>query len=154
MPQVWRMDPGPRYATTRVITREAPRLGAPYRVLVPQVNADGNDTSGIRLPEVAVPLGTYTGWNVTIPQLSDLGYLSGLIGGFEPFPLTRGQRERDGDMRLSVGERYSSRQEYLDRVKQAAEDLVRQRFLRGEDVPAILLESEEIWNAVVGPAAR
>jgi hypothetical protein len=154
MPQVWRMDLGPRYATTRVITREPPRLGAPYRVLVPQVNADGNDMSGIRLPEVAVPLGTYTGWNVTIPQLSDLGYLSGLIGGFEPFPLTRDQRERDRDMRLSVGERYSSRQEYLDRVKQAAEDLVRQRFLRVEDMPAVLLESEEIWNAVVGTAAR
>jgi hypothetical protein len=57
-------------------------------------------------------------------------------------------------VRLSVGERYSSRQEYLDRATQAAEDLVRQRFLRGEDVPAILLESEEIWNAVVGSVPR
>ena len=99
MPQVWRMDYGPRYATTKVITREPPQLGAPYRVLVPQVNADGNDVSGIRLPEVAVPLGTYTGWNVTVPQLSDLGlsnlgYLSGLIGGFEPFALTKEQREQ------------------------------------------------------------
>ena len=94
MPQVWRMDYGPRYTTTKVITREPPQLGAPYRVLVPQVNADGNDMSGIRLPEVAVPLGTYTGWNVTVPQLSDLKYLAGLIGGFEPFPLTREQREK------------------------------------------------------------
>ena len=56
-----------------MITKEPPQLGAPYRVLVPQVNADGNDVSGVRLPEVAVPLGTYTGWNVTVPQLSDLG---------------------------------------------------------------------------------
>ena len=52
-------------AATRVITIEPPRTGEPYRVLVPQVNADGNDVSGIRLPEVAVPLGTYTGWNIT-----------------------------------------------------------------------------------------
>jgi hypothetical protein len=149
MPQVWRMDYGLRYATTKVITKEPPQLGAPYRVLVPQVNADGNDISGIRLPELAVPLGTYTGWNVTVPQMRDLRYLGGLIGGFEPFPLTREQRERSGDPRLSVGERYAGRQGYLDRVKQATEDLVRQRFMRGEDVPAVVLRAEGIWNAVV-----
>ncbi len=148
MPQVWRMDYGPRYATTRVITKEPPQLGAPYRVLVPQVNADGNDVAGIRLPEVAVPLGTHTGWNVTIPQLKDLGFLSGLVGGFEPFLLTREQRERDKDARLSVGERYASRQDYLDRVTRAADDLVRQRFMRSEDVPAVRLRADEIWNAV------
>jgi hypothetical protein len=73
MPRVWRMDYGPAYATTRVITNDPPQLGAPYPVLVPQVNADGNDMSGVRLPEVAVPLGTYTGWNVTVPQLAGLG---------------------------------------------------------------------------------
>ncbi len=154
MPQVWRMDYGPGYTTTKVITREPPQLGAPYRVLVPQVNADGNDLSGIRLPEVAVPLGTYTGWNVTIPQLSDLRYLAGLVGGFEPFPLTREQREKSGDARLSIGERYASRQDYLDRVKQAADDLVRQRFLRGEDVRAVVLRAEEMWNAVVNTGSR
>jgi hypothetical protein len=154
MPQVWRMDYGPRYRTARVITREPPQLGAPYRLLVPQVNADGNDISGIRLPEVAVPLGTYTGWNVTVPQLSALRYLAGLIGGFEPFPLTRDQREKGGDARLSIGERYAGRSDYLDRVKQAAEDLVRQRFMRGEDVPAVVLRAEQIWNVVVSSGSH
>ncbi len=154
MPRVWRMDYGPGYATTRVITNDPPQLGAPYPVLVPQVNADGNDMSGIRLPEVAVPLGTYTGWNVTVPQLAGLGYLAGLIGGFEPFPLTREQREKGGDARLSIGERYSSRQDYLDRVKRAAADLVRQRFMRADDVPAVVRRAEEIWNAVVTTGTR
>jgi hypothetical protein len=98
-------------------------------------------------------LGTYTGWNVTVPQLSDLrlndlGYLSGLIGGFEPFALTKEQREKSGDARLSIGERYAGRPDYLDRVRQAAEDLVRQRFMRSEDVPAVLLESGKLWNAL------
>src|SRR5205814_2711917 len=153
MPQVWRMDYGARYATTKVITQEPPQLGAPYRVLVPQVNADSNDVSGVRLPEVAVPLGTYTGWNVTVPQLSDLslsrlGYLSGLIGGFEPFALTKEQREKTGDARLSIAERYTGRQDYLDQVARAAGDLVRQRFMRGEDLPVVLVEAEKIWNAV------
>jgi hypothetical protein len=154
MPQVWRMDYGPGYAATRVITTEPPKLGAPYRVLVPQVNADGNDVSGVRLPELAVPLGTYTGWNVTVPQLADLRYLSGLVGGFEPFPLTRALREQSGDARLSVEERYASRSDYLQRVQQAADDLVKRRFMRSEDVPAVMLRAGEIWDAVVNRGAR
>jgi hypothetical protein len=154
MPGVWRMDYGPGYATTRVITNDPPQLGAPYPVLVPQVNADGNDIAGVRLPEVAVPLGTYSGWNVTVPQLAGLGYLAGLIGGFEPFPLTREQREKVGDDRLSIAERYSGRQDYLDRVKRAAADLVRQRFMRADDLPAVVRRAEEMWNAVVTTGTR
>jgi Alpha/beta hydrolase domain len=123
-------------------------------VLVPQVNVDGNDVSGIHLPELAVPLGTYTGWNVTVPQLADLRYLAGLVGGFESFPLTKEQREQSGDSRLSIEERYAGRADYLQRVQQAAEDLVRQRFLRSEDVPAVLLRSEAIWGAVVNRGVR
>lgn len=149
MPRVWRMDYGREYSTTRVITIEPPQTGEPYRVLVPQVNSDGNDVAGIRLPEVAVPIGTYTGWNVTVPQLSELRYLSGLVGGFEPFARTKEQRLANGDTRLSIAERYSGRQEYLGKVKRAADDLVRQRFLRVEDVPAVLQAAERMWNAVV-----
>ena len=114
------------------------------------MNADGNDLSGVRLPELAVPLGTYTGWNVTLPQLSDLRYLAGLIGGFEPFLLTKPEREKAGDARLSIGERYAGRQDYLDRVKQAAESLVRQRFMRVEDVPAVVQRGDAIWKALTG----
>ncbi len=154
MPQVWRLDFGPRYASERVITEEPPQIGAPYRVLVPQVDADGNDLSGIRLPEIAVPLGTYTGWNMTRPQLSDLRYLSGLIGGFEPFPLTQEERAKNGDTRVSIGERYKGRRDYLDHVKRAADALVAQRFLLSEDVAAVLLRAEEIWNAVVGTGSK
>ena len=154
MPQVWRMDFGSEYSTSRVITNEPPRLGAAYAILVPQVNMDGNDVSGIRLPEVAVPLGTYTGWNITIPRLKDLGYLSGLIGGFEPFPLTREDRQKTGDPRLSIQERYTGREDYLDRVKKAADDLVRERFMLPEDVRAVLQKAEETWNVIVGAGNR
>jgi hypothetical protein len=151
MPRVWHMDYGRDYNTTRVITIEPPQTGEPYRVLVPQVNGDGNDEAGIPLPETAVPLGTFTGWNVTIPQLSELRYLSGLVGGFEPFARTKEQRLANGDSRLSIAERYSSRQEYLDKVKRAADDLVGQRFLRPEDVPAVMQSAERMWNAIAIP---
>ena len=64
MPQVWRMDYGRGAHRDRVITIEPPHSGEPYRVLVPQVQQRWQRRRGIRLPEVAVPLGTYTGWNV------------------------------------------------------------------------------------------
>lgn len=149
MPQVWRLDFGREYSATRVVAVEPPRTGDPYRVLVPQVDGDGNDVAGVRLPEVAVPLGTYTGWNVTVPQLGDLRYLAGLIGGFEPFARTKEQRLANGDSRLSIAERYRRRQDYLEKVGRAANDLVRQRFLRAEDVPAVMQSAERAWNAIV-----
>jgi len=148
------MDFGPEYDKTRVITNEPPHLGAPYPVLVPQVNADGNDVGGILLPEIAVPLGTYTGWNVAVPQLNNLGYLSGLIGGFEPFALTREARLKRGDARLSIEERYAGRQDYLDRTKQAAEVLVRDRFMLAEDIRTVVQRAGEIWDAVVSLPPR
>jgi hypothetical protein len=154
MPQVWRMDFGPAFGSTGVISIEPPRIGEPFRLLVPQVNADGNDEAGIRLPEVAVPLGTFTGWNHTIPEYRDLRYLSGLVGGFEPFPLTREAREASGDSRLSVAERYSSRADYLAKVRRAADDLVRQRFLRAEDEPAVLQRADRMWTVIVGTGPR
>ena len=150
MPQVWRMDLGPTYAGSRVIALEPPGLGPPYRILVPQVNADGNDVSGIRLPEVAVPLGTHTGWNLTVPPLNDLGYLAGLVGSFEPFARTQQERRMAGDARLSITERYSGRDDYLSQVMRAADALVRERFLRADDVPAVRNRAERTWDVVVG----
>jgi len=154
IPPVWRMDYGSTFGTAGVISIEPPRLGSPYQLLVPQVNRDGNDVSGIRLPEVAVPLGTYTGWNVTIPEYRDLQHLGGLVGGFEPFPRTKEEREASGDARLSIAERYKGQGDYLDQVKRAAEDLVGQRFLRREDVPAVLRRAEQVWNVVMSAEAR
>ena len=148
MPGVWRMDYGADYAIQRVITTEPPTLGAPYPVLVPQVDADGNDKGGIALPEVAVPLGTYTGWNVSTFPLSGLRYLAGLVGSFEPFARTRADRERSGDARPAIDERYAGRDDYLQRVRRAAADLVRQRFLLPADVDAVVARAEQMWDVL------
>ncbi len=150
MPGVWRMDFGADYSSTRVITKEPPTLGEPFSVLVPQVNADGNDEGGIALPEVSVPLGTHTGWNVSTFPLSGLRYLAGLVGAFQPFARTRAEREQAGDSRPSIEERYKDRQDYLQRVRRAAADLVRERFMLEGDVDAAVSQAEQTWNAVVG----
>jgi hypothetical protein len=131
-----------------VITTEPPTLGAPFPVLVPQVNNDGNDLGGIALPEIAVPLGTFTGWNVSEPPLVGLRYLAGLLGSFEPFARTRDDRERVGDPRVSIAERYSGKQDYLNNVKRAADALVRQRFVRAEDLEALMQQASSRWDAL------
>lgn len=150
MPGVWRMDYGNDYATTHVITKEPPVLGDPFTVLVPQVNADGNDEGGVALPEVAVPLGTHTGWNVSTFPLSGLRYLAGLVGSFEPFARTRAERERSGDSRLSIEERYKDRDDYLQRVRRAAMTLTAERFALPSDVEGVVAQAARTWDIVVG----
>jgi hypothetical protein len=150
LPQVWRMDYGADFANTRVITREPPALGAPYPVLVPQVNADGNDLGGVALPEVAVPLGTHTGWNVTVPSLAGLRYLAGLVGSFVPFAPTRDARLATGDTRPSIAERYAGRQAYLSQVERAARALVQERLLLEGDIGLVRQRADAAWSAIVG----
>ena len=149
MPSVWRLDFGAEFATTGVI-REPPRVGAPYHVLVPQVDADGNDRGGVPLLEVAVPLGTFTGWNVLEPSLRDLGYLSGLTGSFVPFTRTRSERRDVSDDRPSIEERYRGLADYAARTDKAAAALVRDGFMLADDVPAATARARQMWNVLVG----
>jgi hypothetical protein len=149
LPPVWRMDFGSDFAATRVITHEPPRLGAPFPVLVPQVDDDGNDRGGVAMPEIAVPLGTHTGWNVTVPPLAGLRYLAGLVGAFVPFARTREARLASGDPRRSVAERYASRQAYLGQVERAARALVDQRLMLAGDVAPAVERAAAAWTAVV-----
>ena len=102
MPGNWRMDYGPDFASKGIISIDPPKLGAAYPILVPQVNRDGID-AGRSHSEVAVPLGTFTGWNYLVPVHPDLRYLGGLVGSFIPLPLTAADRKASGDSRLSVG---------------------------------------------------
>jgi hypothetical protein len=119
---------------------------------VPQVDQDGIDKGGIAVPEVAVPLGTFTGWNYELPVLSNLDYLAGLIGSFIPFPLTAEDRKTSGDSRRSIAERYPGRDEYLKQVREAARALVARRLLRPEDTEGVIEESAQRWDYLM--AAR
>jgi hypothetical protein len=150
MPRNWRMDYGPDFASKGIISIDPPKLGAPYPILVPQVNRDGIDAGGIPIPEVAAPLGTFTGWNYLVPALPNLDYLAGLVGSFIPFPLTAADRKASGDSRLSIAERYTGRDNYLAQVRTAARNLVSRRLLRAEDVNAIIAESATHWDYLTG----
>lgn len=133
-----RLDFGPRFYSEGIADIIPPKVGKPFRTLLPAVNADGNETSGIVLPEVAVPRGTYTGWNLRSPQAGAEMMLSPLDGMFLPFAKTKAEREKTGDPRLSLEERYPTREAYLARVAEAAKKLHEEGFLLEEDVVRII----------------
>jgi hypothetical protein len=109
--------------------------------LVVKVDADGNEVAGIKSPLLAAPLGTYAGWNVTASGPLK-GQSCGLVGGFIPFARTKAQRLAKSDPRLSLEERYRSRDEYLKIVSDAAARLVQERFLLPQDADAMIKQAE------------
>lgn len=143
-----RLDFGPRFHTEGITDIVPPRVGAAYRALIPAVDADGNETAGIRLPDVAVPLGTFTGWNLRAAAFGAEGLLAGLDGMYLPFAVTAAEHRERSDPRPSVQERYPTREVYLARMTEAALELQRQRLLLAEDVVAILQQAaqRQLWD--------
>jgi hypothetical protein len=126
--------------------------GAALPLIVPEVDEDGNERAGIRLPDVAVPLGTYTGWNFRLPSTGSPGEIAYLLGSSIPLPQTRAARAASKDPRRSIDERYTSRDEYLTKVRAAAEALVRSGYLLYDDVERIVQRSMDTWDVLTQPA--
>ena len=124
--------------------------GALLPMFVPQVDADGNETSGIRHPEVVVPLATYTGWNFTNPSDGDPDTLVSLAGAYIPFSPTREAREARKDPRPSIEERYASRQGFLSRVEAEGRQLVSERYLLEKDLRSVLERASAHWDLLMG----
>ena len=114
------------------------QLGTPYPVFVPKTDADGNDIAGIRLPEVAVPVATYTGWALRADGLDGCDAAGQQIA----FAKTKAERLASGDPRLSLEERYKDHATYVEQVRHAAEELKAQRFMLDEDVAATVAAAE------------
>jgi hypothetical protein len=144
--EAWRVDYGPEFKTKGVIANEPPRIGKPFPVMAPQVDQDGIDLGGIRMPEVAAPLATYTGWNPRDPQTGAPDQLVDFAGSYIPFAKTKAERERTGDPRLSLEERYTSRAHYLSLVTEAGLKLVKDGYLLAEDLPALVERAGRQWD--------
>jgi len=121
--------------------------------LVPQVDSDGNDIGGIRLPEQAVPLGTYCDWAFRSESIGAPDTLIAMAGSFIPFAKTRAEREKNGDPRPSIEERYPSRADYLRRVEETAQRLAAERYLLQEHVQRIVDAAGQHWDWMMASAA-
>jgi hypothetical protein len=142
---------GPHFYETGIPSINPPAFSAPfqdnpangpiYPSFVPKTDADGNDIAGVRLPEVQVPLATYTGWALRAgPQGNDGCEGS---GQFIPFPKTKADRLAAGDPRLSVEERYGDFDTYSARLKKAIDGLEQSGFLLPVDASAALNKNLE-----------
>jgi Alpha/beta hydrolase domain len=131
---------------------EPPKLGPPFPTLVPQVNPDGNETSGIRMPEIQVPLASYTGWNLRSPKIGAPDQLYTQAGSWIPFPVNKTERERSNDPRLSIKERYPTKQDYLDKITAAAQQLVKEGYLLDRDITYLRDRAANEWDYVLTSA--
>lgn len=132
------VGPGFNYRdVSGVVTRQPPTIRRTLPSLVPRVNADGNETSGIPSVALLVPLGTYTGWNELASGYGKGGQC-GFIGGFIPFARTEAERRAAGDHRPSLEERYGDHAGFVARVEKAAADQVAQGWLLPDDAQRLI----------------
>src|SRR5437667_138020 len=135
------LDYGPHFYETGIAAVNPPVIMPPYQdnpasgpiypSFVPKTDSDGNDIAGVRLPDVTVPLATYTGWALRAgPQANDGCEGSGQM---IPFARTKAERMASGDPRPSVEERYPSFGQYSSAVIRAIDGLVRARLMLCED---------------------
>jgi hypothetical protein len=146
--RAFRVDYGPDFLKKGLITQEPPKLGSAFPTFVPQADADGNDVPGIRMPELAVPLATYTGWNLFNERSGPMNVMATTTGSFIPFARTRAERERTSDPRPSIEERYKNKDAYLELIAKSATDLSAKGYLMKEDIPRIVQQAGTRWDWV------
>jgi Alpha/beta hydrolase domain len=138
-------DFGPRFHEGILDVQPPILLGTPYPVFVPKTDADGNDIAGIRLPDVSVPLATYTGYAYRAPVAGDpVPMVDGCDASGQriPFLATEAQRLAAGDPRLSIEERYPDHQSYVNLVTRAAQALKAERLMLEADVQAYIAAAQ------------
>ncbi|MCH8108242.1 MAG: hypothetical protein IIB30_07810 [Chloroflexi bacterium] len=138
-----RLDFGPEDG---IASRVPPIVGKPYVNLVSAVDRDGNELGGILLPDLTTPLGTHTGWNLRHADIGGTGQTLGTLGSTVPFPVTKSQREASGDPRPSIEERYPSREDYLGRVRKAAQALAGERYLLADEVEPLVDQAAQRYD--------
>jgi hypothetical protein len=139
------LDFGPHLASGGIITIEPPVRGASYPFLLPALDESGNEIAGLKSPFLAAPLATYTGWQPSNQE--------GGVGLFLPFARTKAERVSNDDPRLSISERYSSRDAYLGVVAKEALALINDGYLQAGDLPAIVQSAGQQWDYLMSDSS-
>lgn len=136
-------------------TRVPPTVKRAIKGKVPRVDADGNELGGVPVVLRDAPLGTYLGWNVTAEGFHK-GKICGYAGGMIPFAKTRAERMASGDPRLSLEERYKTRDGYVAAVKTAASKAIAEGFLLQADADRLIAaaEASNVLQDLVGTSSR
>lgn len=141
---IHRFDYGPRYAQG-IIDQVPPKpLARRPAVLVPSIDADGNEIAGVPMPNQAVPTSTTTGWALRSAEAGAAGELCYLDGLTLPFPKTAAEREQRKDARAALAERYRSTDDYVARVRSAADTLSKDGYLLRDDVDSVIRKAQSV----------
>ncbi|MFL6928688.1 MAG: alpha/beta hydrolase domain-containing protein [Xanthobacteraceae bacterium] len=144
-----RLDLGPRFENERVADTVPPVFGKRFAALVAKPNADGLDEGGIALPEILVPLGTRTGFNMRREAVGFPWATGRWDGSFVPFARSEAERHGAGDPRPSIAARYATRAAYERKVRAAAEDVARQGFLLPDEIGALVSEAGGLYDRIM-----
>jgi hypothetical protein len=149
-----RLDFGPNQSEG--VMSLPPKEGEAYVTRVSAVDDDANDVAGVRPLDVRAPLATYMGWNPRHPDVGGRGQFyfgNPLVGSAIPFPRTEAERRENGDPRLSLEERYGSREGYLARVREMAEGMFAEGWLLAEDLDLAVQQAADRWDAFTADQA-
>ena len=130
----YQVNYGPDFATKGIVSIEPPQVGAPFTALVPQVDDDGNEIAGVKMPQVAAPLATYTGWNLRDPKIGLPNETFNMVGSTLPFS------------KAKITEKYGSKEKYLEKTTAAINDLISRRLLLAEEKPKLLDDAAKQWD--------
>jgi Alpha/beta hydrolase domain len=151
--QGWELDFGSNWREG-ILSQQPPTVEYGYPALVPQVDADGNDLGGIRLPEIAAPLATYTGWNLRGPAIGAPSERNAFLGSFLPLHKSSADAVKTHDPRTAIQDRYKSYEEYLKKFQKTLDELVRERYILAEDSGQLTARSEQEWNWIARNAKQ
>ncbi|HEY8741680.1 MAG TPA: alpha/beta hydrolase domain-containing protein, partial [Chloroflexota bacterium] len=147
LPRLRRLDLGPD--AERGIARLPAETGEPFPSYVSALDATGNEVAGIRVPDLSVPVATHTGWVPRHPETGGAGELLDMMGTSLPFARTPAERQERGDPRPSIAELYRDREDYLAKVRAAAEALVADGSILAEDVDLAVDLAAERYDVLV-----
>ena len=129
------LDRGSEFLTKRRMSRQPPLFVGQYPVKVPAYGPDNNELGCLMLPTVAVPIATFTSWNLRARSTGAETELLSLAGGYVPFATSQDAHHQSGDPRPSLRQRYRSFEAYQERFRQHARQLLRQGYVLEEDLP-------------------
>lgn len=149
MHTAYRADYGPQFSVG-IIDKQPPELGPVYHGKVPQLDQFGNELGGIRNVELQVPLATYIPYNLRIGIAGEQNELNDFYGTFIPLPKNLEEKNVGlKDERPAIYSLYKNKEDYLKKVKKAANKIIKQGFLLKEDKTYVLKRAENYWDFIM-----
>ena len=85
-------------------------------------------------------------WNFRAERIGNPTTIYALLGSYVPLARTRAERDARRDPRPSIEERYKDRDDYLQKIRKAANTLVKERFILEQDVEDVVQRATTHWD--------